>query len=51
MKIAEILVADPFKPQLERIRKSQQALKVRKAAVKVQQAQQQLRTAQAPTKP
>jgi hypothetical protein len=49
MTIKEVVGSDPLKSELERNRKAQQALKVRKAAVKAQQAQQQLRAAQAPT--
>lgn len=51
MKIVELLAPDPLKPQLDRIKKSQQALRVRKATVKAQQAQQQLRAVKAPVKP
>lgn len=51
MKIAEVVGADPLKAELERNKKAERALKVRKAAIKAQQAQQQLRAAKAPTKP
>lgn len=51
MKIAELIAADALKPQLDRIRKSQQALKIKKAAIKAQRAQQQLRAAKAPATP
>ncbi len=51
MKIVEVVSADPLKAQLERTKKAEQALRVRKAAIKAQQAQQQLRAAKAPTQP
>ena len=51
MTIDEVVGSDPLKSELERNRKAQQALKVRKAQIKAQQAQQQLRAAQAPTAP
>jgi hypothetical protein len=51
MKIAELVSNDPLKAELDRNKKSQQALKVRKAQIKTQQAQQQLRAAKAPTAP
>jgi hypothetical protein len=51
MKIAELVSNDPLKSELDRNRKAQQALKVRKAKIKAQQAQQQLRAAKAPTAP
>lgn len=51
MTIKEVVGNDPLKSELERNRKAQQALKVRKAQIKAQQAQQQLRAAQAPAKP
>lgn len=50
MKIIEIL-ADPHAGELERIKAQEKATKVRKARVKTQQAQQQLRVAQTTTKP
>ena len=51
MKIAEVVGSDPLKSELDRNRKAQQALKVRKAQIKTQQAQQKLRAAKAPTAP
>jgi hypothetical protein len=51
MRIAEVVGSDPLKSELDRNRKAQQALKVRKAQIKAQVAQQQLRAAQAPAKP
>jgi hypothetical protein len=51
MKIAEMVSNDPLKSELEHNKKAQQALKVRKAQIKAQQAQQQLRAAKAPTAP
>jgi hypothetical protein len=51
MKIAEVVGSDPLKSELERNRKAQQALKVRKAQIKAQVAQQQLRATKAPTAP
>lgn len=51
MKIAEIVGTDPLKAELERTKKAEKALKVRKATIKAQQAQQQLRAAKAPTTP
>ncbi len=51
MTIAEIIAADPFKAQLNSVKRQEKSLKVRKARVKAQQAQRQLHTAQAPTKP
>jgi len=50
MKIAE-LVADPFRSQLDSVKKQEKALTVQKARIKAQKAQQQLHTAQAATKP
>lgn len=49
MTIKEVVGSDPLKSELERNRKAQQTLKVRKAQIKAQQAQQQLRAAQAAT--
>jgi hypothetical protein len=43
MKVSEVVGNDPLKSELERNKKSQQALKVRKAAIKAQQAQNDLR--------
>ena len=51
MKISEVMAADPFTAQLDSVKNQEKALKVRKARVKAQKAQQQLHTAQAPTKP
>lgn len=51
MKIAQVVGSDPLKSELERNRKAQQALKVRKAQIKAQVAQQQLRATKAPTAP
>lgn len=51
MNIAELMAADPFKAQLDSVKKQEKALKVRKARVKAQQAQKQFHAAQAPTKP
>jgi len=51
MKISEVVGSDPLKSELERNRKAQQALKVRKAQIKAQVAQQQLRATKAPTAP
>lgn len=51
MKIAEVVGSDPLKSELERNRKAQQALRVRKAHIKAQVAQQQLRATKAPTAP
>lgn len=51
MKIVEVVKPDPFKAQMDGIKRKQQQLKVSKARVKAQQAQQQLRATQAPTKP
>jgi len=48
MTIDEVVGNDPLKSELERNGKAQQALKVRKAQIKAQQAQQQLRAVQAP---
>jgi hypothetical protein len=50
MKVIEI-TRDPNTAELQRIKAQEKATKVRKARVKAQQAQQQLRAAQAPTKP
>lgn len=49
MKIKEI-IADPHNAELDRIKAQEKAVKVRKASIKAQQAQQQLRAAKAPTK-
>ena len=51
MRIEELTASDPLKAQLDRNKKAQHALKVRKAQIKAQVAQQQLRAAQAPAKP
>ena len=51
MTIDEITKLDPLKAQLERTKKTERALNVRKATIKAQQAQQQLRAAKAPSKP
>ncbi len=51
MTIDEVVGNDRLKSELDRNRKAQQALKVRKAQIKAQQSQQQLRAAQAPAKP
>jgi hypothetical protein len=51
MRVAEVIGSDPLKSELDRNRKAQQVLKVRKAQIKAQQAQQQLRAAKAPAKP
>ena len=51
MKFVEVVGTDPLKSELERNKKAAQALKVRKAAIRAQQAQQRLRAAVAPTKP
>jgi len=51
MKIAEVVGNDPLKAELDRNKKAQQTLKVRKAQIKAQVAQQQLRAAKAPTAP
>lgn len=50
MKVVE-LMNNPHAAELDRIKAQEKATKVRKARVKAQQAQQQLRAAQAPTKP
>jgi hypothetical protein len=51
MKVSEVVGNDPLKAELDRNKKSQQALKVRKAQIKAQVAQQQLHAAKAPTAP
>ncbi|WP_395664184.1 hypothetical protein [Aestuariivirga sp.] len=51
MTIDEVVGNDRLKSELERNRKAQQALKVRKAQIKAQVAQQQLRATKAPAKP
>jgi hypothetical protein len=51
MTIKEVVGSDPLKSELARNRKAQQALKVRGAQIKAQQAQQQLRVTRAPTVP
>ncbi|MFM8748000.1 MAG: hypothetical protein ACKOED_15240 [Aestuariivirga sp.] len=50
MKIKEI-IDDPHNAELDRIKAQEKAVKVRKASVKAQQAQQKLRKVKAPTKP
>lgn len=50
-ELAEVAGTDPLKAQLERTKKAEKALRVKKAAIKAQRAQQQLRAAKAPTKP
>lgn len=50
MKVVELL-KNAHTAELDRIKAQEKATKVRKARVKAQQAQQQLRAAQAPTKP
>jgi hypothetical protein len=49
MTIKELVGNDPLKSELDRNKKAQQALKVRKAQIKAQQTQQQLRATKAPT--
>lgn len=51
MTINEVIGTDPLKAQLDRTKRAERALKVRKAAIKTQQAQQQLRAAKSPVKP
>ena len=51
MTIDEVTKPDPLKAELMRNKKAEKALKVRKAAIKAQVAQQQLRAAKAPAKP
>ena len=51
MTIDEVIKPNPLKAQLERTKKAEQALRVRKAAIKTQVAQQQLRAVKAPAKP
>jgi hypothetical protein len=51
MRVSEVVGSDPLKSELDRNKKSQQALKVRKAQIKAQVAQQQLRAAAAPKPP
>jgi hypothetical protein len=51
MTIVEVVKPDPLRQQLDGIKRQQAALKQRKLRVKSQQAQQQLRAAQAPAKP
>lgn len=47
MKIVEVLHTDPYQVQADSLRKQEKALKVRKARIKSQQAQNDLRAAQA----
>ena len=51
MKIEEVVGANPYKAQLDHLKKQEKAIKVGKSRVKTQQAQAQLRAAQAPAKP
>ena len=51
MKIEEVVGANPYKAQLDHLKKQEKVIKVGKSRVKAQQAQAQLRAAQAPAKP
>jgi hypothetical protein len=52
MKMCEIVSTDPHQAQADNLKKQEKALKVRKARIKSQQAQSDLRAAQtAATKP
>ena len=51
MKIEEVVGANPYQAQMDRLKKQEKAIKVGKSRVKAQQAQAQLRAAQASTKP
>lgn len=51
MKITEIVGTQPYKAQMDAVKRQEKATKVRKARIKAQHAQQQLRAAQAPAKP
>ena len=51
MKIEEVVGVNPYHAQLDRLKKQEKAIKVGKSRVKAQQAQAQLRAAQAPAKP
>lgn len=52
MKIHEVLGgSDPLRQQLDVVKKQEKGLKLRKARIRVQQAQSQLRATQAPEKP
>ena len=52
MTIKELLAeTDPLRQQMDGVKRQEKALKVKKARINSQRAQQQLRVAQAPTKP
>ena len=51
MKIEEVVGNNPYKAQLDHLKKQEKTIKVGKSRVKAQQAQAQLRAAQAPAKP
>ena len=51
MKITEVVGPNPYQAQLDHLKKQEKAIKVGKSRVKAQQAQAQLRAAQAPAKP
>ncbi len=51
MKIEEVVGNNPYKAQLDHLKKQEKVIKVGKSRVKAQQAQAQLRAAQAPAKP
>lgn len=52
MKVCELLAeVDPLKAQLDLVQRKDRALKVQKARIKAQRAQQQLHAAQTPAKP
>ncbi len=50
MTIDEVTRPDPLKAQLERTKKAERALKVKKATLKAQQAQDRLRDARSDIK-
>lgn len=52
MRIREILTElDLLRQQMDGVKRQEKATKIRKARIKAQHAQQQLRAAQAPAKP
>jgi hypothetical protein len=51
MKIVELVGSNPYQGQLDHLKKQEKAIKVGKSRVKAQQAQAQLRAAQASAKP
>lgn len=51
MTIVELVGQDGWRAQMDAVKRKEKTLKVQKARIKAQQAQQQLHAAEAPEKP